>query len=127
MAAMTRTLGFNQTLLNNINVIKQYEKTLLMFLCLLCTHICRRVSSIWAINICMYVCMYVCMYTRILISDFSVFRTFTSMPINGLNIKFWASDFRFRIHVVLLTLLRRNFYRKINGRFLHIFFSIKVR
>ena len=26
-------------------------------------------------------------YTRILISDFSVFRTFTSMPINGLNIK----------------------------------------
>ena len=28
------------------------------------------------------------MYTRILISDFSVFRTFTSMPINGLNIKF---------------------------------------
>ena len=30
------------------------------FLCLLCRHICRRVSSIWAINICMYVCMYVC-------------------------------------------------------------------
>ena len=28
-------------------------------LCLLCRHICRRVSSIWAINICMYVCMYV--------------------------------------------------------------------
>ena len=59
MAAMTRTLAFNQTLLNNIYVIKQYEKTLLMFLCLLCRHICRRVSSIWAINICMYVCMYV--------------------------------------------------------------------
>ena len=54
------------------------------FLCLLCRHICRRVISIWAINICMYVCM----YTRILISDFSVFRTFTSMPINGLNVKF---------------------------------------
>ena len=27
-------------------------------------------------------------FTRILISDFSVFRTFTSMPINGLSIKF---------------------------------------
>ena len=29
-------------------------------------------------------CMYVCMYTRILISEVSVFRMFTSMPINGL-------------------------------------------
>ena len=38
--------------------------------------------------VCMCVCM-MCMYTRILISDFSVLRTFTSMPINGLNIKFY--------------------------------------
>ena len=29
-----------------------------------------------------------CMYTRILIPDFSVFRTFTPMPINGLNVNF---------------------------------------
>ena len=38
-------------------------------------HISRRVSSIWA--------FYACMYTRILISDVSVFRMLTHMPING--------------------------------------------
>ena len=35
-----------------------------VFLYLLCRHICRRVSSIWAINICMYVCVWVCACVR---------------------------------------------------------------
>ena len=40
---------------------QQYDTNVIWpFLCLLCRHICRRVSSIWAINVCMYVCMYVC-------------------------------------------------------------------
>ena len=68
-----------------INIVSMRGRYLkVAFLYLLCRRICRRVSSIWAINICMYVCM----YTRILIPHFSVSRTFTSMPINGLNINF---------------------------------------
>ena len=79
------------------------------------------------------------MYTKILIfSEVSVFRTFTSVPINGLNIKFYASHFRFRISpcvmigydlvcdIARLTLQYRNFYQRMDifGTFV---FSIKVR
>ena len=43
-----------------INIVSMRGRYLkVAFLCLLCRRICRRVSSIWAINICMYVCMYV--------------------------------------------------------------------
>ena len=79
------------------------------------------------------------MYTRIIIfSEVSVFRMFTSLPINGLNIKFYASHFQFRIspcviigydlvyNIAILTLQYRNFYQRMDvfGTFV---FSIKVR
>ena len=35
-------------------------------------------------------------------SEVSVFRTFTFLPINGLNIKFYASHFRFRISTCVM-------------------------
>ena len=74
------------------------------FLCLLCRHICRRVSSILGDQY---------MYTEILISEVFVFRTFTSMPINGLNINFQPVTSGFEFHRVLLNAAVSKFLSKV--------------
>ena len=102
-----------------------------LFLCLRCDirHICRRLSSIWLVNISMY------MYTRILISNFCLFREFMSTPTNSLNINFRHVTSSFTVcydqvmifgYNITMTALYGNFNQTINV-FSTFFFSMKVK
>ena len=68
-----------ENLVNQAEVYEQLKNAcqvaLLVFVSTVSRHICHHVSTIR------------CLYTRILISEFSVFRIFTHMPINGFNIE----------------------------------------